>query len=111
MLQASIASIGVSYADADEAETSLLVMNLVQFPQAARQYTELGTSMSSKPPAPVPSHISQGQDAQTRFAYEHPALTDHEALEPTSGRKAWMLRHGKRIKKVLKKDKRGYIGS
>jgi hypothetical protein len=36
---------------------------------------------------------------------------DHEALEPTSGRKAWMIRHGKRIKKKLKADKRGYIGS
>jgi hypothetical protein len=34
-----------------------------------------------------------------------------EALEPTSGRKAWMIRHGKRINKPLKADSRGYIGS
>ena len=49
--------------------------------------------------------------SETRFAYEHPTLMDVEALEPTSGRKAWMMRHGKRIKKVLKKDKTGYVGS
>jgi hypothetical protein len=36
---------------------------------------------------------------------------NHENLEPTSGRKAWMIRHGKRVKKKLKADKTGYIGS
>ena len=46
------------------------------------------------------------------FAYEHPSLMNHEQLEPTSGRKAWMIRHGKRVKKHLKADKKtGYIGS
>ena len=50
-------------------------------------------------------------NGESRFAYEHPSLMDHEALEPTSGRKKWMIRHGKRIKKGIKKDKTGYIGS
>jgi len=50
-------------------------------------------------------------DAAKHFAYEHPTLMNYEALEPTSGRKSWMLRHGKRIKKKLKADKRGFIGS
>jgi hypothetical protein len=37
---------------------------------------------------------------------------NHENLEPTSGRKAWMIRHGKRVKKKLKADRKtGYIGS
>jgi hypothetical protein len=45
------------------------------------------------------------------FAYEHPTLTNYQALEPTSGRKAWMMKHGKRIKKKLKADSTGYIGS
>jgi hypothetical protein len=49
-------------------------------------------------------------DAAQNFAYEHPTLMNYEALEPTSGRKAWMIKHGKRIKKKLKADKRGFIG-
>ena len=32
------------------------------------------------------------------------------ALEPTAGRKLWKLQHGKRIKKVPKKEKSGFRG-
>ena len=45
------------------------------------------------------------------FQYEDPTLTDSNALQPTSGRKLWKLRHGKRIAKPLKKDKTGFIGA
>jgi len=34
-----------------------------------------------------------------------------EALEPTSGRKRWKMRHHKPIKKKLRPMKNGYIGS
>lgn len=44
------------------------------------------------------------------FDHENPIKMDHNALEPTSGRKLWKLRHGKRIKKPMKKDKSGFIG-
>jgi len=41
---------------------------------------------------------------------EDPTLLDFKALEPTSGRKLWKLRHNKRIHKPLKADKKGFIG-
>ncbi len=44
------------------------------------------------------------------FVREDPTLLDYKALEPTSGRKRWKLRHNKRIHKPLKADKKGYIG-
>jgi len=53
----------------------------------------------------------QAQEEADPFSYEHPNLVSHEMLEPTSGRKIWMKKHGKRITKKLKADKRGYIGS
>lgn len=45
------------------------------------------------------------------FTREDPALIDSQALEPTSGRKLWKLRHNKSIRKPLKADKKGFIGS
>ena len=97
------------YVDPQESETSILIQNMVQFPIAAQRYNQSGSSMSS---AAVNNTTDDALDnGESRFAYEHPSLTDHEALEPTSGRKKWMMRHGKRIKKGLKKDKTGYIGS
>jgi len=36
---------------------------------------------------------------------------DFNALEPTSGRKIWKLRHGKRIKKPMKTEKSGFRGN
>jgi hypothetical protein len=38
-------------------------------------------------------------------------MVNPEALEPTSGRKLWKLRHHKRIKKKLKPFKNGFIGN
>lgn len=57
------------------------------------------------------SNNDEEEEAAVAFAYEHPTLMSAESLQPTSGRKKWMLKHGKRIKKPLKADKRGYIGS
>ena len=50
-------------------------------------------------------------ETEKEYAYEHPEIMNYEALQPTSGRKKWMIKHGKRIKKKLKADSRGYIGS
>ena len=44
------------------------------------------------------------------FEYENPTMVDANALQPTSGRKLWKLRHGKKIRKPLKADKTGFIG-
>ena len=47
---------------------------------------------------------------QVNFEYENPTTVDAYALQPTSGRKLWKLRHGKKIRKPLKADKTGFIG-
>ena len=50
-----------------------------------------------------PAAVERFKSAQTNeFLYEDPTRMDHNALEPTSGRKLWKLKHGKRIKKPLK---------
>lgn len=99
----------MAYADAAEFQTSWLVQNLVNFPLQAQSYSELGKSIGGSNTHP---DLAGGADAtEQAFAYEHPTLINYEALEPTSGRKKWMIKHGKRIKKKLKADKRGYIGS
>ena len=67
-----------------------IVQKLVGFPAAVERY--------------------KNRTTEGRFAYEDPTLTDHNALEPTSGRKLWKLRHNKRIRKPLKADKTGFIG-
>lgn len=79
----------------------------MQFPNAAKRYSQAGTSIGGTMDG---QRDSGDHDAAKTFAFEHPSLTDYEALEPTSGKKAWMLKHGKRIKKKLKADKRGFIG-
>ena len=66
------------------------MQNLVGFPAAVARYHE--------------SNIGNA------FAYEDPTQTDYSALEPTSGRKLWKLKHGKRIKKPMKKEKSGFRG-
>ena len=70
--------------------TSGIVQNLVGFPASVIRYKTQTTA---------------------EFPSEDPTLKDYNALEPTSGRKIWKLRHGKKIRKVLKEDKTGYIGS
>lgn len=47
---------------------------------------------------------------KSNFDFENPTTIDANALQPTSGRKLWKLRHGKRIKKPVKADKSGFIG-
>lgn len=95
----------VLYAMPEECDHSLLVSNLVQFPEASKRYSQHGASLGNEKAQNSNDPVAEA------FAYEDPTLTNVEALEPTSGRKAWMLKHGKRIKKALKADKRGYIGS
>jgi len=56
---------------------------------------------------PVP--LSEKKDY--KFAYEDPKILNAEKLAFTSGRKIWKLKHKKRVKKGLRKDKKGYIGS
>lgn len=46
-----------------------------------------------------------------KYAYEDPKILNAEKLAFTSGRKIWKLKHKKRVKKGLRKDKKGYIGS
>ena len=72
----------------------------------AQKFSDNGTSIGA-------NTLDANTDAldSDPFAYEHPSIVSYEQLEPTSGRKAWMIKHGKRIKKKLKADKRGYIGS
>jgi len=76
------------FADLDSA--SSLVTNLVGFPASVGRYKNQGNA---------------------EFPTEDPTLKDYNALEPTSGRKLWKLKHGKRIRKPLKKDKSGYVGN
>ena len=95
----------VIYAMPEECDHSILVGNIVQFPEASKRYSEHGASLGNE------KAKNSTDPVQEAFAYEDPTLTDFQALEPTSGRKAWMLKHGKRIKKALKPDKRGYVGS
>jgi len=59
-----------------------------------------------------PASVARYKNRDTAgWAYENPRITDAGALEPTSGRKLWKLRHNKRIRKPVKKDKTGFIGS
>ena len=66
-----------------------IVQNLVGYPAAVERY-------KVKP--------------SDSFVREDPTLLDAKALEPTSGRKLWKLKHNKRIHKPLKADKKGFIG-
>ena len=66
-----------------------IIQNMVGFPAALSRYNEQNSAA---------------------FAYENPETMDVNALEPTSGRKIWKLKHGKRIKKPMKKEKDGFRG-
>ena len=94
-----------TFVEPDEAQTSTLINNLLQFPLAAQRYAQSGASLDQDS-----STLLAQEEADQKYAYEHPSILNHEQLEPTSGRKAWMIKHGKRIKKKLKADKRGFIG-
>lgn len=83
------------FADPDNGK-STLIQNLASLPAVVRSYSE-----------------NQGGEEQPQqtFAHEEPTTVNFEALEPTSGRKRWKMRHHKPIKKKLKAMKNGYIGS
>jgi hypothetical protein len=66
------------------------MMNLTGFPAAVERYKNQGSG---------------------NFAHEDPLTTNYEQLAPTSGRKLWKLNHGKKIKKPLKADRKGYKGN
>ena len=46
-----------------------------------------------------------------KYAYEDPLIMNHEKLRFTSGRKLWKVKHKKRVKKMIRKDKTGFIGA
>lgn len=75
----------------DMNDQSDFVQNLFDYPAAVERYHNKDTSAS--------------------FIHEDPTVTSMEALEATSGRKNWKLRHHKRVKKILKPDRKGFIGS
>ena len=90
-----------------------MISNLAQYPQAAERYSQKGGSLGKTGLNKNGDGEEQKDDeaAGDPFHYENPDMTDIEQLKPTSVRKKWMLRHGKRIKKKVKADKTGYIGS
>lgn len=51
------------------------------------------------------------QENTDHFSYEDPLHMNVEKLAFTSGKKLWQLKHWKWVKKSLRKDKKGYIGS
>ena len=85
-----------AFADPDTSQSSM-IQNLVSLPAVIKSY-----QLSSTGEANVP---------ETAFAYEDPSMVAFEALEPTSGRKRWKMKHHKRIKKKEKPGKNGYQGS
>lgn len=74
----------------DQDDQSKVIQSLVDYPAAIERY--------------------KAGENKDDFAREDPSLIDARALEPTSGRKLWKLRHNKRIHKTLKADKQGFIG-
>lgn len=70
---------------------SSLIQNMVGFPAAVERY-----KLAQK---------------EKTFDDEDPSIKDVNALAPTSGRKIWKLRHGKSLRKKIKKDKTGFIGA
>ena len=67
-----------------------IIQNMVGFPSAVERYNDSNSNT---------------------FSYEDPLTMDVNALEPTSGRKLWKLKHGKRIKKPMKAEKSGFRGA
>ena len=82
------------FADPNTAQ-SQLIQNLASLPAVVRTYSE---NQNEKP-------------EEQAFSHEEPTNINFEALEPTSGRKRWKMRHHKPLKKKLKPMKNGYQGS
>lgn len=83
------------FADPDTAHSSL-IQNLASLPAVVRTFNEKGL---------------EGTETADKFAHEDPNEVNFEALQPTSGRKIWKMRHHKPLKKKLKPAKNGYQGS
>ena len=86
----SVSNFPVVFAEPDN--PALLIQNLAGFPAAVERYK------------------ARGMDANV-FSKEEPLTTSYQALQPTSGRKQWKLKHNKRIKKPMKADKQGFRGA
>lgn len=78
-----------------ESSQSTLVQNLLSLPSVVLAYQ---------------NREKESVTEQT-FAYEDPTLVNFEALEPTSGRKQWKIKHHKPLKRKEKAFKNGYKGS
>ena len=89
-LSASLAKNGIRTSFIEPDHPSRIVQNMVGFPAAVERYND---------------------STNNSFAFEDPLNIDANALEPTSGRKLWKLKHGKRIKKPMKAEKSGLRGS
>jgi len=103
----ALPQVKVFVAQAEEADHSSLVAHLVAFPATAERYLTSQRSVlnfqDEGEPEPEATHDT--------FHYEHPDYADPTTLQKTSGRAKWAMRHGKAVRKKLKADKRGYIGS
>lgn len=88
-LSQNLAKNGIRTTFVEPENQSGIVQNMVGFPAAVDRYNEQNSAA---------------------FSFENPQTMDVNALEPTSGRKLWKLRHGKRIKKPMKAEKSGFRG-
>ena len=82
------------FVDPDCSQSSL-VQNLVSLPSVVLSY----------------QNREKEQETEKTFAYEDPTMVNFEALEPTSGRKQWKIKHHKSIKKKAKAFKNGFQGN
>jgi len=89
-LSMSLAKHGIRTTFVEPENPASIIQNMIGFPAAVGRYNEQNS---------------------TAFAFENPVTMDFNALEPTSGRKIWKMRHGKRIHKPLKAEKSGYRGN
>jgi hypothetical protein len=89
-LNANLMKVGLMTNFVEPEQPSTLVQNMVGFPAAVQRYKDA--------------------EEGNKYADEDPLLKDAAALEPTSGRKLWKLRHGKRLRKHITKDKSGFKG-
>jgi len=89
-LSQSLAKNGIRTMFVEPEHPASIIQNLVGFPAAVGRYND---------------------STSNAFAFEDPVNMDVNALEPTSGRKLWKLKHGKRLKKPMKTAKDGFRGS
>jgi len=88
-LSQSLVKNGIRTTFVEPENPASIIQNMIGFPAAVERYNEQNS---------------------TAFAFENPTTMDFNALEPTSGRKIWKMRHGKRIHKPMKAEKSGFRG-